>query len=370
MNIIGTNKYLCNFKPHISSNLIGQRESVEWLAKYHGSEYLEMLDKYAVKPEHIESRMIYAPGVAGVPADPRALYGLNDDGNPDMTSRSEIAQRVAENIFQDLYHDETSAPVHINHVSCTQYQSPSAAQRLVVNKAWHEATEVTHLYHMGCYAAFPALRVSGAYVEGGAERVDVVHTELCSFHLNKEKVSADQIIMKTLFADGAIRYSLTDESWFRQNAEQGYEILTRHEILVPGTENEMSWKIGPQGFVMTLTKLVPVILARTIEEFMGAMFAQAGLDFVRDKERTLFAVHPGGPKIVESIQRVLELAPHQVSHSLDILKKRGNMSSATVPYIWDHILNDDQTHDQQIVASVAFGPGLTVTGALLKICKR
>lgn len=361
-------KYICNFMPHMCDQLIPQHQSTEWLARFHDAEYREMFEKYAVKPEHIAQRMIYAPGVAGVPDSPRPLY-QPDDVKPEMLHRSELAQPIAEQIFEDLYNGESGGPDHINHVSCTHYHSPSAPQRLVVHKGWHEHTQVTHLYHMGCYAAFPAVRVSGAYVDGGANRVDIVHTELCSFHLDREKVTPDQIIMKTLFADGAIRYSVTDQPYFEQRGGHGYELLAQHEVLVPDTEKEMSWKIGSHGFVMTLTKGVPVFLARNIEAFMRCLFLKAGLDYDRDKERAVFAIHPGGPKIVESIQRVLGLTTLQVGHALDILKTRGNMSSATVPYVWDHILHDEQLGDGQIVASVAFGPGLTVTGAMLKLCK-
>lgn len=363
-------KYLCHFMPHQNRHLIKQADSVAWLIQYHGAEHADLFRKYAVKPAHIQARAVYAPGTATVPPVPRALYKPGEPESPDMLSRAELAQPVAQRIFADLFEADDEAPAHINHVSCTHYASPSAAQRLVVDKGWHESTGVTHLYHMGCYAAFPALRVSEAYVENGAPRVDVVHTELCSFHLDKQQLTPAQIIMKTLFGDGAIRYSVVNEAGFERYAETGYQILARHERLVPGTENEMSWMVGPTGFVMTLTKNVPLYLARIIEEFMRALFSRAGLDYERDKERALFAVHPGGPKIVESIARVLELSPHQVRHALDILRTRGNMSSASVPYILHHMLNDRETPDHDYVAAVAFGPGLTITGALLKLCRR
>jgi predicted naringenin-chalcone synthase len=361
--------FISNFKLHQPNNLISQKGCVDWLIKYHGEEFRPDFEKYAVKPDYIQSRMVYAPGVSDIPAVPMALYAIDEEKKPDMAYRGKVAQFMAEQVFADLYQDESVAPDHINHVSCTHYQSPSAPQKMVVGKEWFADTKVTHLYHMGCYAALPAVRVSKAYVADGAKRVDVVHTEFCSFHLDKDNTTAEQIIMKTLFSDGGIRYSVVNEDEFNSHQQSGYEILSHHEMVVPGTDKEMSWLVGSHGFVMTLTKNVPIFLAKKIEAYMVDMFAKAGLDYHELKEDTLFAVHPGGPKIIELVERMLKLKPEQVQHSKDILHMRGNMSSATIPHIWEHMLSDETVEDKQYVASVAFGPGLTMTGAMLKICK-
>ena len=94
---------------------------------------------------------------------------------------------------------------------------PSAAQRLVAAKGWGAATRVTHAYHMGCYAAFPALRMAAGFLSApdslrasGLKRVDVVHTEMCSLHMNPLHHAAEQLVVQSLFADGVhppIRYA-------------------------------------------------------------------------------------------------------------------------------------------------------------------
>jgi predicted naringenin-chalcone synthase len=224
---------------------------------------------------------------------------------------------------------------------------------------------VTHLYHMGCYAALPAIRSARSSLIDGSLKADVVHTELCSYHLDKNNVTAEQIVMNTLFADGAIKYSVVNQS---DPQTRALEIITLKEVLVPYSENEMTWKLGAHGFMMTLTRNVPLLLAREIEQYMRNLFLKAGFDFDRDKNDFLFAIHPGGPKIIELVQKVLKLYESQVSHSKKILFQRGNMSSATLPHIWNEILNDEQTPSGKPVVTVAFGPGLTMTGAIFKVC--
>lgn len=362
-------KYIQNFKAYHAPRSLAQDKAVDWLAEYQKVDNPELYKRYTVNSEHVSSRTSYAKGVGEREAHADSLYALQEGESPSLNKRSEHAQAKIEEIFNELYQGAQSAPDYLNHVSCTHYQSPSAAQKIVLENEWFSQTIVTHIYHMGCYAALPAIRVSKSYVADGAEQVDVVHTELCSFHLNKDDTSPEQIIMNTLFADGAIKYSVTSESYFEKSQLDGFEIITQKEVLVPGSEGEMSWKLGSHGFLMSLTRKVPIFIARAVENYMREIFADAGLDFDKDKGDVIFAVHPGGPKIIELIGKVLELSESQVRHSKTILKRRGNMSSATIPHIWNEILEDSSVETGTFIATVAFGPGLTMTGAVLKVCR-
>jgi predicted naringenin-chalcone synthase len=362
--------YITNFKQYTEDYSVDQVEASNWLMKYQEADTIDNFEKYMVSPKKIGARHFYAKGIARLPYKGDALYNENLTIQPSLNTRSIHAQEKIEEIFHKLYKEQVpERPNHINHVTCTHYQSPSAAQKIVVKKDWVESTPVTHLYHMGCYAALPAIRVSKSYVSDGARLVDVVHTELCSFHLDKENTTPEQTIMNTLFADGAIKYSVSNERYFTDNKIHGFEIIAQKEQVVPGTEDEMHWKLGANGFLMTLTKNVPIVLAKKINTYMRNLFDQAGLDFERDKSNVIFAVHPGGPKIIDLVSRMLKLEDRQIEHSNTVLRTRGNMSSATVPHIWNEILVDDNIADGTFVATVAFGPGLTITGAILKLCR-
>ena len=81
--------------------------------------------------------------------------------------------------------------------------------------------------------------------------------------------------------------------------------------------------------------------------------------------RAVFAVHPGGPRIVDAVQSALELSDAQVAASRDVLSRYGNMSSATLPHVWRDLLRSSAVEPGTVVASLAFGPGLTMAGALM-----
>jgi len=360
--------FINNIIPHNPKYIIPQDETIKWLKLFHSDHMEELIEKYSIKKDLINSRSVYSKGIGNFEPKSSDLFNIQTKINPNLTQRSKHNQAICEEMINDLFRTQAQAPDHINHITCSHYQSPSAAQKLVIGKEWHEYTKVTHLYHMGCYAALPAMRVAKSYVADGASRVDNVHTEVCSSHIDKDDESIEQIIMKTLFSDGAIKYSIVNEDEFSKSKE-GFEILSHHEELVPNSNKDMSWELGENSFMMTLSRRVPIYLAKKIEDFLSKLYERADLSFNEEKENTVFALHPGGPKIIDLIQKKLELNEDQVINSINILQSRGNMSSATLPHIWKDILDDQNVKDDNLIATIAFGPGLTITGALLRLCK-
>ncbi|MEO6419173.1 MAG: 3-oxoacyl-[acyl-carrier-protein] synthase III C-terminal domain-containing protein, partial [Polyangiaceae bacterium] len=104
-------------------------------------------------------------------------------------------------------------------------------------------------------------------------------------------------------------------------------------------------------------------IARTVRAFVSALYASADLDFEAHRAGSLFAIHPGGPRVVDAVESALDLTGTQVKTSRDVLHRYGNMSSATLPHVWMEIL--PSCEPGTVVASLAFGPGLTMAGALL-----
>jgi predicted naringenin-chalcone synthase len=358
-------QYLTRFTPQMPDLCLEQQKTVDWLEHYLPDAHKRHINKFSVSADYIHTRYFYSiSGVGGV-NDEADLFDPQVKGQPSLSSRSNLAQTVINDIFQCFYRDEGTAPDDLLHVSCTHYQSPSGPQLLAAKKEWNQITKTLHLYHMGCYASLPAIRVARGFNATGSRSVDIVHTELCSFHLDRDDCSVEQIIMKTLFADGAIKYSSLNESGFKDCGLSGFKVLGLHEEIIANSENEMSWRLSSTAFLMTLSRSVPKLISASIENFMIKLFKQSGFNFHEDKQKFHFAIHPGGPEIIQLIQKNLNLEDHQVSHSSHILRTRGNISSATLPHIWDKALQDESI---ELLCSVAFGPGLTMTGAVFQKC--
>lgn len=374
-----------------------------------------LVSRYGCNPENLAYRGFEMDDF--VRSDWPGMRVFNVERDPSgagMTVRMEAYQEVAERAFEAFYPepdarpdlraqgadgspvswDPQEPPQELIHVSCTGYVAPSAPQILVAKRGWRGRTGVIHAYHMGCYASMPALRMASAFLasprgrEGGAGkgpgwaprdsgwgqaapsalrvpgRVDIVHTEFCSLHLDPSEHLPEQLVAQSLFADGHIRYSV--RAGEAGGPGEGFRFLGVHEEIVPDTAPAIGWRLGDHGMRIALAREVPDLIAGALGDFMDRLFERTGVDPREAYERGLFAVHPGGPRIIDKVAGLLGLRPAQVAHSRAVLKACGNMSSATLPHVWAGMQADAQIAPGTLIASLAFGPGLTLYGAMLR----
>ena len=371
-----------------------------------------LVSRYGCNPENLAFRGFDMDDFIHSDWPGMRVFNVERDPNgAGMGVRMEAYQEVAERAFEAFYPepdarpalraqnadgvpvswDPQEPPEELIHVSCTGYVAPSAPQKLVSSRGWRGRTAVIHAYHMGCYASMPALRMATAFLasprtraEGpgggpgwaardsgrgeaapsamrGRGRIDIVHTEFCSLHLNPSQHLPEQLVVQSLFADGHIRYSVRPDG-----GGEGFRFLGVHEEIVPDTAPAIGWNLGDHGMRITLAREVPDLIAGALGDFLDRLFERIGADPREALERGLFAVHPGGPRIIDKIAGLLGLKPAQVAHSRAVLKACGNMSSATLPHVWAGMLADPQVASGTLVTSLAFGPGLTIYGALLR----
>jgi predicted naringenin-chalcone synthase len=322
--------------------------------------------RFACGPTKIASRGTVVADFGSTRWRDHAIYALAEHPHGrGIGARSALFDAAVAGYFELEYEGEP-APADLVHVTCTGYISPSGAQRLVARRGWGATTRVTHAYHMGCYAAFPALRIAAGHLgsppPAGNPRVDIVHTELCSLHLDPSDHSAEQLVVQSLFADGFIRYAVRRRLAPR---ERGLRVLALDEQMLPDSADAMRWIVSDHGMHMTLAADVPDRIAGALRGFVAGLFTRAGMTFGR--ERPLYAIHPGGPKIIDGVRDTLELSDVEVEASRGVLLDYGNMSSATLPHIWMRLCADPRVAPGTLVVSLAFGPGLTISGGLLRV---
>jgi predicted naringenin-chalcone synthase len=339
-----------------------QKKSLEWLAEAHvalgGADprfIRALLSRYSASPDQIAFRQHELPDFTHRRWKEMRLFSPKGS---DTTQKAAFFDETVSSVFERLYPEEAPAPKAIVHVTCTGYNAPSGAQRLVSARDWGQSTQVIHAYHMGCYAAHPALRIAA-----GQESMDIVHTELCSLHFDPTKHDPAQLIIQSLFGDGCIKYQVTREPSLQTAS---LEILALHDEILPNSTHVMNWAPSPLGFSMTLSKEVPLVFANALPQFVRRLFGKAGLDFSEEKEMAIFAIHPGGPRIIEMSEQILDLKPNQSAWSRHVLRNYGNMSSATLPHIWHRILKDDLIPNRTLIVSLGAGPGLTLSGAIFR----
>jgi predicted naringenin-chalcone synthase len=188
----------------------------------------------------------------------------------------------------------------------------------------------------------------------------VMCLELCSLHLQLNG-SEDNLLANSLFADGAGAAIVSARE--PDPGTPAYRLAGFRSALVPAGEQDMTWRIGDQGFDIALSSYVPKIIGSNIRELVGPALAAGGLSL---SDVATWAVHPGGKSIIDQVQRTLGLSDDQVSASREVLRRCGNMSSATILFVLEEILKRPAGKERERVCAVAFGPGLTVETATME----
>jgi predicted naringenin-chalcone synthase len=170
------------------------------------------------------------------------------------------------------------------------------------------------------------------------------------------------MVANAIFSDGAAAALYCSADNESVEACSKAEVSAAHSDVSSDTLEKMSWRIGDHGFLMTLDAGVPSILETAAPDFLKALAAEARLT---PDDISGWAIHPGGRKIIESLRNCLGLSDSDVSSSTSVLRNYGNMSSATILFVLEQELSRGLTPGSPI-AALAFGPGLTMEGIILR----
>ena len=382
-----TYTYLSNFQKTLPPNRFAQGDLISWIGYCHAqaeklkpdTTYTEkdyalmskLFERYAVKATQISQRYLETNDSLSSDLKTAEIYKVTDSSptGADILERTMFFSKKADAIFTNAYENTKEKPDHLIHVTCTGYISPSPAQKVVAQPSWQKSTGITHAYHMGCYASLPAIRIAQGLIAQNSPHhsnftADIFHTEMCSLHMNTLNHTPEQIIVQTLFADGHIKYTAQSKP---AQGVKSLKVLAIHEKIIPESSQDMSWLPTPWGMQMTLSREVPQKIKEHLKDFLNEMLKAAHLN-PEELRSAEFAIHPGGPKIIDTVKEILELDESKMAYSKKILFERGNMSSATLPHVWEIMLADSKVIAGQKIISFAFGPGLTVFGSIMEVC--
>lgn len=261
---------------------------------------------------------------------------------------------------------------HLIAVSCTGLEAPGVDVELMTSLQLSAGVQRLNLGFMGCHGGIVATRAAAALVESARGRVGeqrtprvlAVCTELCSLHFQRT-ARGDQHVANALFGDGCAAIVVSEA---RGAADTGdLAICSASSRLFPDSTGAMGWRIGDHGFEMMLDRSVPALLQEQLggwiwpwlQSEMGRSVTAGDIDW---------CVHPGGPRVLDAVQRGLGLDATSLEQSRRVLHDHGNMSSATVLFILDRLRRqaaDARSSSRRPIVMLAFGPGLTGEAALL-----
>ena len=296
------------------------------------------------------------------------LDRLDIDAPPDGSLGASTRERMEhyEEAIRPLAREASSralaasgiAPVEITHlvtVSCTGFAAPGFDLALFDGLGLDPGVQRTHVGFMGCHGALNGLRVAAAFAGSDPDaRVLLCAAELCSLHF-RFGFDSDLAVSNALFGDGAAAVVGRRES---PGGPDAWRLVASGSTLMPDSLDAMSWKIGDHGFEMTLSARVAGQVGANLRVWLESWLKPRGLAVA---DVASWAVHPGGPRILDAVEEALGLPRSATADSRDVLATCGNMSSPTVLFILDRLRH---RRAPRPCVSLAFGPGLAIEAAL------
>jgi predicted naringenin-chalcone synthase len=249
------------------------------------------------------------------------------------------------------------AITHLVTVSCTGFYAPGVDYELIHGLRLAPTVQRTNIGFMGCHGALNGLRVARAFADAEPDaRVLVCAVELCGLHYHYGW-DPQKIVANAIFADGAAAVVGVPAAAAPSGA---WRVAATGSCLLPDSRDAMSWTIGDHGFEMTLARSVPGLIRQHLRPWLETWLAGLGL---RLEGVGSWAIHPGGPRILDAIAASLQLDENQLAAAREVFAAHGNMSSPTVLFIIEH---QRRLRAPLPCIALGFGPGLVAEAILFE----
>ncbi|MCE6996231.1 hypothetical protein LZG04_15710 [Saccharothrix sp. S26] len=218
------------------------------------------------------------------------------------------------------------------------------------------------IFGLGCVAGAAGIARLHDFLRGWPTSVVMlVSVELCSLTLQREDSSAANIVASGLFGDGAAAVVAVGDR--HPSAGVGPRVVDSVSHLYENSERAMGWDIGGTGLTVVLGAEIPDLVRAHLAKDVERLLSPHGLG-TGDVARWI--CHPGGPKVIEAIQSVLDLDEDDLAMTWNSLRRIGNVSSASVLHVFADTLTDRPSSIGDWGVVMAMGPGFCAELVLLR----
>ena len=242
-------------------------------------------------------------------------------------------------------------------VSCTGVVLPSLDAELIPLLGLRPDTARLPITELGCGGGVAGLARGLDYVRAYPERsVLLFAVEIPSLTFQPDDHSVDNLVATMVFADGAgavvLRGGVGQPGWTLEHCGT---------VLVPEGAHHLGYELRDGGLRVILSRQLPDVVQAHLRGAVDTFLAESGL-CLNDVDAV--AAHPGGPRIVDAIERALNLDPDALATSRSVFAGNGNASSAGIFFVLEAM---QRTGTSGRVLAIALGPGLSIELALMSL---
>lgn len=286
-------------------------------------------------------------------------------GEPGTKARNNLYMQTARTLGKEVIQQalaraslEVTEVDHFLVVSCTGFDCPGLDVILAGELGMQSNLRRSALIGMGCHAGLTGL--DRAVIELTARpqhHALLLAVEFGTLHFQHGR-GLDDMVASALFGDGLAAVVLGSER--RQGRQPRVQATMTYTDYA--ARDLMGFYISDTGYQIQLATRVPKVLKALVPEVVYNFLEQAEC---RPADIRFWGIHPGGARIVDYIGEALALPQEALTYSRQVMRQYGNMSSVTIFFVLDRIIQEGQPQSGDRAVLLGFGPGLTIELALL-----
>jgi alkylresorcinol/alkylpyrone synthase len=240
-------------------------------------------------------------------------------------------------------------------VCSTGIATPTLDARVAGKIGFRSDVSRVPVFGLGCAGGVSGLSIASRLAQSRpGSNVLLVALELCTLAVRHDDLTKANIVAASLFGDGAAAIVL------RAGDGGATQVEATGEKLWPDTLDVMGWSVDPEGFGVIFQRTIPDFvrdhMGAAVDEILSRLQLSAS-------EIDRFICHPGGTKVILSLERALSLGQGTLDHERDVIADYGNMSAPTVLFVLERARAQGLPPRSLLTA---LGPGFTASCVALR----
>lgn len=235
-------------------------------------------------------------------------------------------------------------------VTTTGLSTPSIDALLASQLGFRADLQRYPLFGLGCAGGAAAL---GRAAQASSGRSLVLSIELCGQTFLNRDLSPANLVGAALFGDGVAAVILDSKG-------PGPGVIAWGSELFEKTEDVMGWEFVDEGFKLVLSQSVPSAITTHVAPAIERFLKRQHLTL---KDIRHFLLHPGGSKVMSAYETSLGA---DLRWSRPSLERFGNLSSASVLFILQDLMESRQAKKGDLGLLASVGPGFALEAVLLQ----
>jgi alkylresorcinol/alkylpyrone synthase len=247
--------------------------------------------------------------------------------------------------------------------SVTGVAVPSLDARLIPRLGLRRDIRRLPIFGLGCVAGAAALGRLHDYLLGWpGQTAALLAVELCSLNWPTAGITPADMVASGLFGDGAVAL-IARGGQADPGGDPGPQLIASRSAVYPDSGDALGWRLSRDCFRIVLTTELPAVVERGLADSVTGFLAEHDLTI---DDIASWICHPGGPKVIDAVQRALKLPDRAVAASRRSLAEVGNMSSASVLHILEMISDSERPPAGSPGLMIGLGPGVSAELVLLR----